>query len=70
MATYDYKCILCNMQFEAAHPFNACSPKCPACGGMVKKLFLSPPAVHGYMVQGRELAMRSLQQELKQEKHE
>ena len=70
MPIYDYKCIRCNMQFEAVHPINTCSPKCHACGGTVNKLFSSPPAVHGYMARGRELAMRSLQPKLRQEKHE
>jgi putative FmdB family regulatory protein len=67
MPTYDYKCTQCYTQFEVLHSIHECSPKCPACGGTVKKLFLSPPAVHGYMAYGRELAMRSLRQEQKQE---
>lgn len=61
MPTYDYKCMRCGLQFEALHLISEHSPKCPACGETAKKLFLSPPAVHGSMARGRELAMRSLQ---------
>lgn len=67
MPTYDYKCTQCLTQFVAQHAIATSSPACPACGGMVRKLILSPPATHGSMAQGRQLAMDSLRPG--QEKH-
>ena len=61
MPIYDYHCQDCNRQFEAAHPIDATSPPCPACGGRAEKIILSAPAMHGHMARGRESAMRSLE---------
>ena len=70
MPTYDYECTQCDIRFEARHPINASSPHCPTCGGAAQKLILSPPATHGYMAHGRDLAMRSLQPKPGREKHQ
>lgn len=61
MPTYDYRCRQCGHSFEARHSIDACAPPCPSCGGTADKVILSAPAVHGYMAQGRELAVRSLE---------
>lgn len=60
MPTYDYRCLDCRAEFEATHAITAALPKCTACGGKVQRIVLSPPAVHGSMVRGRDLAARSL----------
>lgn len=69
MAWYDYECVECGGRFEGHHAINASPPDCPTCGGQVKKLFLSAPAMHGNMARGREQAMRSLQTESATAKH-
>jgi len=61
MPSYDYRCTRCQWEFEARHAMGAARPACPACGGESMLLFLSPPAVHGHMARGRELAVRSLE---------
>ncbi|SEN67498.1 FmdB family zinc ribbon protein [Nitrosomonas marina] len=61
MPNYDYKCIPCNLRLEARHSINARAPNCPKCEGVLTKLILSAPTVHGYMASGRENAIRSLQ---------
>lgn len=67
MPTYDYQCIHCGTQFETRHAIDARRPQCPVCGEDVRQLILSPPAAHGYMARGRELAMQSLQPKAGQE---
>lgn len=61
MPSYDYRCTRCHSQFEAHHSMAAPRPPCPSCGGVPEPVFLSAPAVHGYMARGRELAVRSLE---------
>jgi putative FmdB family regulatory protein len=61
MPTYDYHCTNCNVTFEATHGISARRPLCPQCGGSANQVFLTAPAVHGYMAHGRELAARSLE---------
>jgi len=61
MPLYDYRCERCATPFEALHPIAAQAPACPECGGSSAKAFLSAPAVHGAMAQGREQAVQSLQ---------
>lgn len=60
MPTYDYLCTTCDTRFESQHSVRAPHPVCPACGGSVRRLFLTAPAVHGHMARGRELAVNSL----------
>ena len=60
MPTYDYRCKICRSETEVRHPVNEAAPRCPDCGGGMEKIILSAPAVHGYMAQGREQAMKSL----------
>ena len=60
MPTYDYQCRDCCTRFEAVHGVAAAGPDCPACGGTVRRILLSAPAVHGSMASGRELATRAL----------
>lgn len=69
MPTYDYLCIQCKLQFEARHSINAPNPDCSACGSAAEKVILSAPAMHGNMARGRDLAVRSLQQETDQVNH-
>ena len=60
MPTYDYQCRNCDTCFESMHAIAAVAPDCPACGGTVRRILLSAPAVHGPMAGGREQAMRAL----------
>lgn len=46
MPTYDYQCQACETQFTVNHKISEPAPKCPTCGGEVRKL-LSAPAVMG-----------------------
>jgi putative FmdB family regulatory protein len=46
MPTYDYQCQTCKHEFTAMHKISEEAPKCPDCGGEVRKK-LSAPAVHG-----------------------
>lgn len=46
MPTYDYQCQACQNEFTAVHKISDAAPKCPDCGGEVRKK-LSAPAVHG-----------------------
>jgi putative FmdB family regulatory protein len=46
MPTYDYQCKVCSHSFTAMHKISEAAPRCPDCGGEVKKL-LAAPAVHG-----------------------
>ncbi len=61
MPTYDYLCLGCQRYFEVRHAIEDTGPNCPFCGGLTEKRILSAPAFHGYMAQGRKLAMRSLE---------
>jgi len=61
MPTYDYRCTSCGSSFEATHGMGADGPACPQCRGPAQKVFLSAPAVHGYMARGRDLAVRTLE---------
>jgi len=61
MPTYDYRCVRCRTQFEVRHGLAAPAPVCPQCGGEVRRLIRTAPAVHGHMARGRELAVRSLE---------
>ena len=61
MPSYDYRCTRCHSQFEARHAIAAPRPTCPSCGAEPVLVFVSAPAVHGYMARGRELAVRSLE---------
>lgn len=60
MPIYDYECGSCNARFEALHSIEAPAPGCPRCNGVVRKLVLAAPVVHGEMTRGREAAMSSL----------
>ena len=60
MPTYDYQCRECQAQFEAHHAMTAGPPACVACGGEARRIILSPPAVHGFLARGRDVAARSL----------
>ena len=46
MPIYDYQCPACRHEFTATHKISEAAPKCPNCGGEVRKK-LSAPAVHG-----------------------
>lgn len=61
MPTYSYFCERCEKSFTAMHSVSAEKPPCPVCKGKVERRILSPPATHGRMARGRELAMRSLE---------
>lgn len=61
MPTYDYCCKQCGLEFEVQHAMTAPLPTCRHCGGAVRRLILSAPAVHGQMAQGREKAARTLE---------
>lgn len=61
MPTYDYCCSRCQIQFEARHGIAEEPPVCPHCAASVSRVFLSAPAVHGYMARGREAAARTLE---------
>ncbi|MHB0991883.1 MAG: FmdB family zinc ribbon protein [Burkholderiales bacterium] len=69
MPIYDYECTQCRIRLEIRHSISADSPYCPACGGVLVKLILTAPAMHGYMAHGREQAMRSLETKAGQVKH-
>lgn len=69
MPTYDYRCSRCDLAFEARHAIGAAAPACPACGGTPDRRIISPPAAHGHMARGRELAVHSLGLDLTQGKH-
>ncbi|MGX2040852.1 FmdB family zinc ribbon protein [Methylocaldum sp. MU1018] len=55
MPTYDYQCKACKHEFTAMHKISEAAPKCPDCGGEVRKK-LSAPAVHGASA-GKEAAI-------------
>lgn len=61
MPIYDYCCGQCEAQFESRHAATADPPACPRCGGAVRRIFLSAPAVHGRMARGRDAAARTLE---------
>ncbi|RRQ21300.1 FmdB family zinc ribbon protein [Thiohalobacter thiocyanaticus] len=61
MPLYDYCCDRCGLQFECRHSVAAQPPLCPHCAGVAHRIFVSAPAVHGRMAQGREQAARSLE---------
>jgi putative FmdB family regulatory protein len=69
MPSYDYRCSQCGLVFEVRHPIKVILSTCPDCGAKPEKLILSPPAAHGSMARGRELAMRSLQAHTKGKGH-
>jgi putative FmdB family regulatory protein len=46
MPIYDYQCRACRDEFTVTHKISDAEPKCPNCGGEVRKK-LSAPAVHG-----------------------
>ncbi|HDH07853.1 MAG TPA: zinc ribbon domain-containing protein [Gammaproteobacteria bacterium] len=69
MPTYDYMCQSCLRYFEVCHAIEDAGPKCPFCGGLSERRILSPPAVHGCMAQGRELAIHSLEPEPLNNRH-
>jgi putative FmdB family regulatory protein len=69
MPLYDYRCERCAKTFEALHALAASAPACPECGGPSAKAFLSAPAVHGAMAQGREEAVQSLQPKTSGHRH-
>ncbi len=60
MPTYDYRCLSCQGEFEARHGMSAPAPRCVICGGASQRLLRAPPAVHGKLARGRELAAQSL----------
>lgn len=45
MPTYEYHCDKCDYTFEKIQGFNDPVPACPACGGVVKRVFY-PPNIH------------------------
>jgi putative FmdB family regulatory protein len=45
MPTYEYQCEACKNEFTAMHKISETAPKCPNCGGDVRKM-ISAPAVH------------------------
>lgn len=69
MPTYSYLCERCGKSFSTMHSMSAKKPPCPVCKGEVKRQILSPPAAHGRMARGRELAMRSLEESKDKSKH-
>jgi putative FmdB family regulatory protein len=62
MPTYDYRCNVCQTQFEANHRLSTPAPVCHRCGGETRRVYLSAPAVHGAMARGRDIAAKSLPQ--------
>lgn len=61
MPVYDYHCEACQTQFQFRHAITSDPPPCPRCGSRVRQIFLSAPAVHGYMARGREQAAQTLE---------
>lgn len=66
---YDYCCESCRHETEIRHSVYARAPGCPRCGGVMKKVIRSAPAVHGHMAIGREQAIRSLQRPDDENRH-
>jgi putative FmdB family regulatory protein len=60
MPIYDFECSACGAVFETMQPLSAPAPRCPACGGTVRRTLRSPPAVHGVAARGRQRAAASL----------
>ena len=60
MPSYDFRCTACAQTFEARRGMFDPDPPCPRCGGVVAKVILSAPAVHGSNSLGREQAVRAL----------
>lgn len=50
MPRYDYRCLTCEMTFEAQHGFDDPAPVCPKCGGAVKRVIRSAaPMLRGML---------------------
>jgi putative FmdB family regulatory protein len=47
MPTYDYKCTKCGEPHQARLSMSDPKPACPACGGELKQVIITAPAVSG-----------------------
>lgn len=69
MPTYEYRCPDCQTDFQAHHAIAQTRPDCPACGARPERVFLTAPAVHGQMAQGRSAAALTLEHQADRNVH-